>query len=105
MKIALFCTLGLCASTALAAPQSFADPEAAAAAVVKALEARDREALMRVFGPESEDVIISGDAERDRADRDAFLAAYRQMNRVAVEDDRVGTLYIGPSSGRSRSRW
>ena len=86
----------LFASTALAAPESFETPEAAVGAVVEALKAGDRDALVKVFGPENEDVIISGNDERDRGDREGFLAAYDHMHRVAVADDGlVATLYVG----------
>ncbi|HET9069964.1 MAG TPA: DUF2950 domain-containing protein [Amaricoccus sp.] len=83
---------------AQAEPQSFASPEAATEAVIAALEARDRDALVAVFGPESEDVIFSGDLEEDRADWSQFLASYKEMHRIAVEPGDGGeraTLYIG----------
>jgi hypothetical protein len=85
----------LAATAALAAPQTFETPEAAVGAVIEALEARDREALLAVFGPENEDVIISGNDERDREDREDFLSDYDEMHRVAVDEDGVATLYIG----------
>lgn len=97
-KVALACLVafGLSAQAALATPKAFDDPEAAAAAVVSALEARDRGALLEVFGPENEDVIISGNDQRDSDDREDFLASYDQMNRVAVDDETgTATLYIG----------
>ena len=96
-KIQLCCTLAvlLAASTALASPKAFETPEAAVGAVVEALKAGDRDALLAAFGPENEDVIISGNDERDREDREDFLAAYDHMHRVAVEDDGVATLYVG----------
>jgi hypothetical protein len=96
-KIQLCCTLAaaLAASTALAAPRPFETPEAAVGAVVEALKASDRDALLAVFGPENEDVIVSGNDERDREDRADFLAAYDHMHRVAVDDDGVATLYVG----------
>jgi hypothetical protein len=97
MKIRLCCTLAalLSASTALAAPKAFETPEAAVGAVIEALKAGDRDALLAVFGPENEDVIISGEDERDRQDREEFLAAYDHMHRVAVNADGVATLYVG----------
>jgi Protein of unknown function (DUF2950) len=85
----------LSASAVLAAPQTYETPEAAVSAVVAALEARDRSALLAVLGPESEDVIISGNDERDHEDREDFLAAYEQMHRVAIDSDGVATLYVG----------
>jgi hypothetical protein len=83
---------------ARAEPASFASPEAAAEAVIAALKARDRDALLAVFGPESADVIFSGDDAEDRADWSQFLASYEDMNRIAVDKTETGeraTLYIG----------
>jgi hypothetical protein len=77
---------------------SFASPEAAAEAVIAALKARDRDALLAVFGPESADVIFSGDDAEDRADWSQFLASYEDMHRIAVDKTETGeraTLYIG----------
>ena len=85
----------LSASAVIAAPQTYETPESAVSAVVNALMARDRSALLAVFGPENEDVIISGNDERDHEDGEDFLAAYRSMNRVAVDGEGVATLYIG----------
>ena len=79
----------------LAQPQPFSSPEAAVDALVAALSAHDRDALLAAFGPENEDVIISGDPERDKDDRADFLAAYDAMQRVPVDQDGVATLYIG----------
>jgi len=81
-----------------AEPAAFDTPEAAVAAVIAALDARDRDALIDVFGPENEDVIFSGDSARDHADWSEFLAAYNEMNRIAVEgegEDTHAVLFIG----------
>lgn len=82
------------AAAAQAEPQTFPSPEAAAAAVVAALEARDPAALVAVFGPENDDVILSGDEVADRETWRAFLASWRELHRIVVEDG-VGTLYVG----------
>lgn len=87
--------LALSAAGTLAAPASYATPEAAVAAAVAALESRDRDALLAVFGPENEDLIRSGDPEQDREDRRDFLAAHAEMHRVAVAEDGSATLYVG----------
>jgi hypothetical protein len=79
---------------ALAEPQAFASPEAATEAVVAALEARDRAALIAVFGPENEDVVLSGDDAADREAWSEFLASYRATARIAV-DGNTAVLYIG----------
>ena len=49
------------ASPAGAAPASYPTTEAAVGAVIAALEARDRAALVQVFGAENEDVVFTGD--------------------------------------------
>jgi hypothetical protein len=84
----------LAAGPAAAEPAVFESPEAAAEAVVEALEAVDREALIAVFGPENEDVVLSGDAQDDREAWSEFLRDWRVLNRITVEDD-VATLAVG----------
>jgi hypothetical protein len=96
-KLGLPCILAvaLTASTALAAPKPFESPEAAVEAVIAALKASDRDALLEAFGPENEDVIVSGNDQRDSEDRKDFLAAYDNMHRVGVDEAGVATLYVG----------
>ncbi len=79
---------------ALAAPQSFATPEAAVDAVIAALDATDKDALIAVFGPESEDVILTGDDAQDRDTWGEFLSNYRKLHRIEVDGD-TATLEIG----------
>lgn len=82
---------------ALAAPASYPTPEAAVDAVVGALEARDKAALVAVFGPEAEDVILTGDDAEDRETWGAFLSSYRELHAIVPDagaDDRA-TLEIG----------
>jgi hypothetical protein len=80
--------------SARAEPEAFPSPEAAAEAVVAALEARDRAALIAIFGPENEDVILTGDDAADREAWGEFLDSYRQMRRIAVEGE-AATLFVG----------
>ncbi len=84
--------------TAHAEAESFASPEAAADAVIAALNAKDPQALLAVFGPESQDVIFSGDDAEDRQDWGQFLTSYEAMHRIAVDKTEAGeraTIYIG----------
>ena len=81
-------------STAHADPAVFESPEVATEAVISALEARDRPGLIAVFGPENEDVILTGDDVVDRQAWSDFLSEYRTMHRIDVEDD-MAALYIG----------
>ncbi len=73
----------------------FASPEAATEAVIGALEAEDRAALIEVFGPENEDVILTGDDADDRQTWGEFLRDYRAMNRIAPDGEGRATLYVG----------
>ncbi|MEM6549533.1 MAG: DUF2950 family protein [Pseudomonadota bacterium] len=85
----------LLAVPATAAPQAFETPEAAVNALVAALRAEDREAIFTVFGPETQEIVGSGDPERDRADGADFLAAYDLLHRIAEQEDGTARLYIG----------
>ena len=82
---------------AAAKQQSFASPEQAVTALVAAVRANNRDALLEIFGPAGKDLIFSGDAVADRNGRAHFLAAYAAMNRI----DKAGataTLVIGPDA-------
>lgn len=90
----LAAALSLPLAPAWAEPAPFDTPDAAAEAVIEALTARDRDAVVTIFGPENEDIIFSGDDEADAANFKDFVQSYNQMHRIAVEDD-LATLYIG----------
>lgn len=87
---------GLSLSASRADPAAFESPQAAVDAVVAALEARDRQALLAVFGPEFEDLVFTGDPEEDREIWGSFLRDYRQMHRIAEDaGDGTAVLYVG----------
>lgn len=93
LALALWC---LPVAGAHASPAEYETPESAVQAVIDALEARDKEALLHVFGPEAEDVILTGEPPEDRETWGNFLKAYRAMHRIAI--DKSGdkaTLFIG----------
>ncbi|WP_353471792.1 DUF2950 domain-containing protein [Salipiger sp. H15] len=83
------------AGPALAAPQTFDSPEAAVAALVSALEAKDEPRVLAIFGPESEDVLSTGDEAEDRAVWGGFLNDLQTRSRLDVEDEGRATLYLG----------
>jgi hypothetical protein len=64
-----------------AAQKTFASPADAGAAFSDAAKSGDRDALIAIFGPETKDVLFSGDAVKDKADLADFVAAYNQMHR------------------------
>lgn len=79
-----------------ATPAAYENPGAAVAALIQGLEAKDKDAVLAVFGPEAEDILLSGEAARDRELWGEFLEAYRAANRIAVEPSgSLATLYVG----------
>jgi hypothetical protein len=92
--IALLCS----SAPAHAEPAAYDSPEAAIGALIAALEAKDKDALLGVFGPEFSDLVFTGDDEDDRATWREFYTSYRTYNRLEDRDG-VVTLYIG------RERW
>ena len=73
---------------------TFGTPEAAVAALIAALQKNDLDAAGKLLGPESADLLHSGDAVADAADRASFLERYAAKNSIAVDGD-TATLLIG----------
>lgn len=69
------------APAAPAAQRTFASPEEAGAALLDAARSGDPAALAAIFGRESERVLLSGDAVKDKDTLQDFVAAYTQMHR------------------------
>jgi hypothetical protein len=87
----------LAARSFAAAPQkSFASPEEAVQALVTALKSHDQQALLTIFGPAGEALILSGDAVADRAREERFLSAYDEKNSLVPQGDTV-ILQVGKS--------
>jgi hypothetical protein len=61
--------------------KTFASPDDAGAALVEAAKSNDQGALLAIFGPDSKDVVSSGDAVKDKDALQGFVAAYNQMHR------------------------
>ena len=61
--------------------KTFASPQDAGAALLEAAKSNDESALVAIFGPDSKDVVSSGDAVKDKDAREGFVAAYNQMHR------------------------
>jgi hypothetical protein len=64
------------------APQkTFASSADAGTAFLDAAKSGTRADLIEIFGPQTKDVLFSGDAVKDKADLADFVAAYNQMHR------------------------
>jgi Protein of unknown function (DUF2950) len=74
--------------------KTFASPEGAAA-VFAAAKAGDQTALLAIFGPESKDILYSGDAVKDSNNAKNFVTPYNQMNRWSRTKAGGEILYVG----------
>ena len=84
--------------TCFAAPQdqeTFASPDEAVKALMVALKAFDTKALSAIFGPESKDVISSGDPVADKTGRELFINLFTQKSRLEKADADKVILYLG----------
>ena len=104
MKISLLlksaAVAGLLATgAALAEPATYPSPQQAIDSFVVALTARDRAALLTVFGPESDDLIASGDDVGDEQARKEFLSAYATRAEIVDLSEDRKELQVG------RTRW
>jgi hypothetical protein len=80
---------------AAASARSFATPEEAGTTLAKAAQSDDDAELLRVLGPDSKQILSSGDAKEDQAALADFAAKYKQMNRWATMTDGSEILFAG----------
>jgi Protein of unknown function (DUF2950) len=79
------------------APQqeTFQSPAQAVQAMYEAAKSNDTNALIRIFGPQSKDLLSSGDASADAQDRQRVVRKYEEMHRLVTDEDKSVKLYIG----------
>src|SRR5215472_1611314 len=77
------------------AAKAFATPEEAGDAVLAAAKSGNQGDILAIFGPDSKDVLESGDAVQDKNAVQAFIAAYTVMHRWRKMSDGSQTLLIG----------
>jgi hypothetical protein len=73
----------------------FATPEDAGNAVLQAVKAGDANALLSIFGPDSKDVIYSGDSVQDKEAGAQFTSRYNVMHRWRRMPDNSQVLLVG----------
>ena len=77
------------------APQkTFSSPEKAVEAMVDAVKTNNTKSLLRIFGPGSRHMILSGDPVEDKKGRERFVKHYEEKNRLEEASDKV-TLHLG----------
>ena len=61
--------------------QTFASPDDAGNALLTAAKSGDPNAVIAVFGPDSKDIVMTGDPVQDKNTADQVIAAYDAMHR------------------------
>jgi hypothetical protein len=95
LLLAGIAVLQISAAAQQAGQKTFSSAPQASKALVAALKANDESELLSILGPDSKDIISSGDSDEDKANRDQFVQKYEQMHRLVTEPDGKTTLYIG----------
>lgn len=83
------------AATAPAGPRTFASPEDAGKALADAARSPNEHQLQQMFGPESSEILSSGDAAEDKASLNGFIQAYQEMIRWRKLSDSSEVMIIG----------
>jgi Protein of unknown function (DUF2950) len=95
LSVALAIMLALqCATFAAPAQKTFASLDEAVHALVAALRAADRKALVEILGPQGNPLVWSGDDVADRAAFQRFTAEYDRAHRLEGGGGKV-VLYVG----------
>jgi hypothetical protein len=77
---------------------TFASPDDAATALAGAARSGDQQQLLAIFGPDSKDLLYSGNAAEDKASLQGFVAAFDQMHRWRNLDSGKELLLVGASN-------
>ena len=95
LSVALAIMLALqCATFAAPAQKTFASLDEAVNALVAALRAADRKALVEILGPQGNPLVWSGDDVADRGAFQRFTAEYDRAHRLEGGGGKV-VLYVG----------
>src|SRR5271169_6871681 len=76
----------------------FATPDDASNALLAAAKSGDHDALLAIFGPDSEELIHSGDAVQDKNTAELFVKGYGMMHRWRRMPDDAQILLVGPDN-------
>src|SRR5262249_29846465 len=85
---------GLIWSMPAIAQRAFPNPNDAASALAAAVKSGAKQDILKVLGPDGEDIVDSGDDVADKQARDKFVAAYDAKHSVKV-DGKKASLIIG----------
>jgi hypothetical protein len=95
LVLSLFIPLAACSRSNKPSLKVFASPDVAGDSLLKAAKSDDHKALLAIFGPDSKEIISSGDEVQDKSNIDAFVAAYKVMHRWDKSADGGEILLVG----------
>jgi hypothetical protein len=75
--------------------QTFASPDDAGNALLTSAQSGDPNKIIAVFGPDSKDIVVTGDSVQDKNTADQVIAAYNAMHRWRKMPDGSQTLLLG----------
>jgi len=93
--VATVSTAEVLAFAAGAGQETFSAPEQAVDALIAANRSGSMPELLKIFGPESEKLISSGDPVADKAGRDRFVAAYHASHQLESQGANKVILVVG----------
>src|ERR1700744_6186279 len=95
MLLVLIVSLTACNKTNKPSYREFASPDDAGNGLVEAAKSGGQNAVFAIFGPDSKEIISSGDAVQDKAIAGAFVKGYEQMHRWRKMPDGGQILLVG----------
>ena len=95
LLMALIISFVACNKAEKPSSKAFASPDQAGNALLEAAKSGDQLALLTIFGPDSTDIISSGDAVQDKTVVERFVAAYGVMHRWRKIADDAQILLVG----------
>lgn len=93
--LALIIPLASCGKSDKPSYRVFSSPDDAGSGLLEAAKSGDQNAVLAVFGPDSKEIIFSGDPVQDKSTVDAFVTAYGVMHRWRKIADDSQILIIG----------
>ncbi len=95
LAVFLMGTDGLAAAAKSVKQTTFASADEAVRVLADTAKAKDRAAMLALFGQTGKGVVISGDVAADKDLFDRFVAAYEERNRIEMSTDGKAFLYVG----------
>ncbi len=95
LPLVLIIPLAACSKPEKPSTGVFASPDEASSALRAAVKPGDQNALLAIFGPNSKEIISSGDAVQDKNVADTFAAGYDVMHRWRKMPDGGQILLVG----------